>query len=189
MKQDKYSVIISNFGNRADRFLTGYAEDRTFAELCDSATRVPDLSGVEIVGTWHITPRNVAEVKDQLDSHSLKLVSIIPDHFASQIYGRGAFTSKEPAVRPGRSTTRKRCGHSRRARCGLINVWHGQDGYDYLPGRLQPSANGWGRPAQPRNTGATFAAGVQAERAAQRSTWAMADTLLIAQETGCPTSG
>ena len=132
VKQDKYSVIISNFGNRADRFLSGYGEDRTFAQLCDSATRVPDLSGVEIVGTWHITPRNVAEVKDQLESHNLKLVSIIPDHFASQIYGRGAFTSKDAAVRARAiADTKEMMDIAAELGCDLINVWNGQDGYDY----------------------------------------------------------
>jgi xylose isomerase len=99
MKQDKYAVIISNFGNRADRFLSGYGEDRTFAQLCDSATRVPDLSGVEIVGTWHITPRNVGEVRTQLVDHNLKLVSIIPDHFASQVYSKGAAMIFVSAIR------------------------------------------------------------------------------------------
>jgi len=132
VKQDKYSVIISNFGNRADRFLSGYGEDRTFAQLCDSATRVPGLSGVEIVGTWHITTRNVLEVKTQLEDHNLKLVSIIPDHFATQIYGRGAFTAKEASVRAQAvADTKAMMDIAAELNCGLINIWNGQDGYDY----------------------------------------------------------
>ncbi len=132
MKQDKYAVIISNFGNRADRFLSSYGEDRTFAQLCDSATRVADLSGVEIVGTWHITPRNVAEVRNQLEGHNLKLVSIIPDHFASQIYSRGAFTAKDAQVRVRAvSDTKEMMDIAVELGCDLINVWNGQDGYDY----------------------------------------------------------
>ena len=35
MGNDKYSVIISNFGNRSDRFLSGYGEDRTLEQLFD----------------------------------------------------------------------------------------------------------------------------------------------------------
>ena len=195
MKQDKYSVIISNFGNRADRFLTGYGEDRTFAQLCDSATRVPDLSGVEIVGTWHITPRNVAEVKSQLDSHNLKLVSIIPDHFASQIYGRGAFTSKEAAVRARAvADTKEMMDIAAELGCDLINVWNGQDGYDYpfqadyiqerdwLVDGLRQCAQHRGdvrlsleyKPKEPRNR--SYLGNV-------------AGTLLIAQEIGLPNVG
>ena len=195
MKQDKYSVIISNFGNRADRFLTGYGEDRTFAQLCDSATRVPDLSGVEIVGTWHITPRNVAEVKSQLDAHNLKLVSIIPDHFASQIYGRGAFTSKEAAVRARAvADTKEMMDIAAELGCDLINVWNGQDGYDYpfqadyiqerdwLVDGLRQCAQHRGdvrlaleyKPKEPRNR--SYLGNV-------------AGTLLIAQEIGLPNVG
>jgi xylose isomerase len=132
VKQDKYSVIISNFGNRSDRFLSGYGEDRTFAQLCDSAVRVPGLSGVEIVGTWHITTKNVLEVKTQLEDHNLKLVSIIPDHFATQIYGSGAFTSKDGGVRAQAiADTKAMMDIAAELGCGLINIWNGQDGYDY----------------------------------------------------------
>jgi sugar phosphate isomerase/epimerase len=132
VKQDKYSVIISNFGNRADRFLSGYGEDRTFGQLCDSAARVPGLSGVEIVGTWHITTANVAEVKTQLEEHNLKLVSIIPDHFASHVYRVGAFTAKDSRVRARAvADTKAMMDIASELGCDLINVWNGQDGYDY----------------------------------------------------------
>jgi xylose isomerase len=132
MKQDKYAVIISNFGNRADRFLSGYGEDRTLAELFDAAARVEGLSGVELVGTWHITTENVEEVRHQLERHQLKLVSIIPDHFASQVYSKGAFTSKDPRVRAQAiSDTKAMMDIATELNCDLVNIWNGQDGYDY----------------------------------------------------------
>jgi hypothetical protein len=68
-------VIISSFGNRADRFLSSYGEDRTLAQLFEAAARVEGLSGVEIVGTWHIMLRNVAEIRNLLGEHNLKPVS------------------------------------------------------------------------------------------------------------------
>jgi len=129
---DKYSVIISNFGNRADRFLSGYGEDRTLKQLFESAQRTEGLSGVELVGTWHITERNVAEIGRLLADHGLKLVSIIPDHFATQIYSKGAFTSKEAAVRARAvSDTLAMIDAAAELGCDLLNIWNGQDGYDY----------------------------------------------------------
>lgn len=129
---DKYSVIISNFGNRADRFLTSYGEDRTLAQLFAAAQRTENLSGVELVGTWHITERNVAEIGRLLRDHDLKLVSIIPDHFATQIYSKGAFTSKEAAVRARAvADTKAMLDAAAELGCELINIWNGQDGYDY----------------------------------------------------------
>jgi xylose isomerase len=132
MQEDKYAVIISNFGNRSDRFLSGYGEDRTLAELFDTAARVPDLSGVEIVGTWHITPANVGDIREQLTSHNLKLVSIIPDQFASQVWSRGAFTAKDAKVRAQAIVeTKEMMDIAAELGCDLINIWNGQDGYDY----------------------------------------------------------
>ena len=132
MPQDRYAVIISNFGNRADRFLSGYGEDRRLAQLFEAAARVEGLSGVEIVGTWHITPRNVDEIRALLEQYNLNLVSIIPDHFASQVYSRGAFTSKDPAVRARAiADTKEMMDIAAELGCGLVNVWNGQDGYDY----------------------------------------------------------
>jgi xylose isomerase len=132
MAQDKYAVIISNFGNRADRFLSGYGEDRTLAELFESAQRTAGLSGVELVGTWHITERNVSEIGRLLRDHNLQLVSIIPDHFASRIYGCGAFTAKDAQVRMRAvADTKAMMDAAAELGCDLVSVWNGQDGYDY----------------------------------------------------------
>jgi xylose isomerase len=132
MTHDKYAVIISNYGNRSDRFLAGYGEDRTLPELFAAAQRTAGLSGVELVGTWHITERNVAEIGRLLHDHNLKLVSIIPDHFATQLYGRGAFTAKEAQVRARAvADTRAMMDAAAELGCDLVNVWNGQDGYDY----------------------------------------------------------
>jgi xylose isomerase len=144
MPQHKYSVIISNFGNRADRFLSSYGEDRTLAQLFDSASRTPGLAGVELVGTWHITTRNVEEVRRQLQDHNLKLVSIIPDHFASPIYSRGAFTSKDPQVRARAiADTKAMLDVAADLGCDLVNVWNGQDGYDYSFQADYEQEHGW----------------------------------------------
>lgn len=195
MKQDKYSVIISNFGNRSDRFLSGYGEDRTFAQLCDSAARVPDLSGVEIVGTWHITQQNFREVQHQLEDHNLKLVSIIPDHFASKVYGSGAFTSKDPAVRgQAIAETRAIMDIAAELGCGLINIWNGQDGYDYPFQADYIQEHDWLveaiRACAGHRSDVRVALEYKPKEPRTRSYLAnMAGTLLVAQEVGLPNVG
>ena len=132
MACDKYAVIISNFGNRSDRFLSGYGEDRTLPQLFAAAQRTAGLSGVELVGTWHITDRNVAEIGRLLRDHSLSLVSIIPDHFATRVYGTGAFTAKDAHVRARAvADTKAMMDAAAELGCDLVSVWNGQDGYDY----------------------------------------------------------
>ncbi|NLF03124.1 MAG: sugar phosphate isomerase/epimerase [Anaerolineales bacterium] len=132
MAKDKYSVIISNFGNRSDRFLSGYGDDVALPQLFEMASRVEDLSGVELVGTWHITTSNVAQIREQLQRFNLNLVSIIPDHFTSKVFSRGAFTARDPAVRARAiSDTKAMMDAGAELGCDLINIWNGQDGYDY----------------------------------------------------------
>ena len=134
-------------------------------------------------------------MKSQLDSHNLKLVSIIPDHFASQIYGRGAFTAKDAAVRARAiADTKEMMDIAAELGCDLINVWNGQDGYDYpfqadyiqerdwLVDGLRQCAQHRGdvrlsleyKPKEPRNR--SYLGNV-------------AGTLLIAQEIGLPNVG
>jgi xylose isomerase len=132
MKQDKYAVIISNFGNRADRFLSSYGEDKTLTQLFDIAASLKDLSGVELVGTWHIREDNVAQIRRELERTKLKLVSIIPDHFASPKWSRGAFTAKDPVIRrQAVADTKSMMDIAADLGSDLVSLWPGQDGYDY----------------------------------------------------------
>ncbi len=132
MLADKYAVILSNFGNRADRFLSEYGEDKTLSELFDAAASLPDLSGVELVGTWHIRQDNVEDIRQELDRTGLKLVSIIPDHFASKIWAKGALAAKGVEVRrQAIATTIAAMDAAAELGCDLVSLWPGQDGYDY----------------------------------------------------------
>ena len=132
MAKDKYAVILSNFGNRSDRFLSGYGEDRVLSELFETAARVEGLTGVELVGTWHVTPDNVDVIREELERNELNLVSIIPDHFTSKVFAKGAFTAKGPAVRARAiADTKAMMDAAAELDCDLINIWNGQDGHDY----------------------------------------------------------
>ena len=130
----KYSVILGNLGNTRDRFLSsGYKETPTQEELFKQAASIDGVEGLELVGTWDITPENAKQVGRLLQDFNLKLVSIIPDHFSQKKWGRGAFTSRNPEIR------REAVAHTKEMidilvelKGELINIWPGQDGYDYL---------------------------------------------------------
>ena len=87
---------------------------------------------MELVGSWDITPANVDEVGGLLAKYGLKLASIIPDHFAQKRYGSGAFSSKDPAIRARAvEDTAKMAEAAIKLGGDTINLWPGQDGYDY----------------------------------------------------------
>ncbi|HWR24287.1 MAG TPA: sugar phosphate isomerase/epimerase family protein [Feifaniaceae bacterium] len=129
----KHSVILGNVGNFSDRYMGGgYQRDYTLTELFDRVKSIDGVTGVELVSNWHVTPENAKEVKAQLERTGLKLVSIIPDHFGTKKYGRGAFSSKDPAMRRvALEETKAIIDVAKFLGGDLISLWPGQDGYDY----------------------------------------------------------
>ena len=129
----RYSAILSNVGSCCDRYLsTGYSDPFTIEQLFDRVKSIKEIEGVELVGTWHITAGNVRQIKDNLERTGLELASIIPDHFGQQKWGKGAFTSKNPAIRKEAvSHTKEMMDVAAELGCNLVSLWPGQDGYDY----------------------------------------------------------
>lgn len=131
--KNRYSVILGNLGNTCDRFLpTGYKDTRPKREMLHAAAAIPGIEGVELVGTWDIQEDNAAEVKDWLAEENLTCVSIIPDLFSQKRWGLGSFSSKDATIRlQALEETRSVARIAQYLGCPLVNLWLGQDGYDY----------------------------------------------------------
>ena len=162
---------------------------------CKAAAAIPHVRGIELVGTWDIRPDNVAEMKRALTGHGLACVSIIPDLFAVKEFAKGSFSNPDTAIRAkALDYTRQMCDIARDLGCGLINLWPGQDGYDYLLStdyeqerELECQAVRELARAYPT---LRFALEYKPKEPRTHSYLArMADTLLLAQETGCANVG
>ena len=129
----KYSVILGNLGNTCDRFLSsGYKDVETKESLIRQASEIDGVKGIELVGTWDVTMDNALEVKQMLDHYGLECVSIIPDHFSQKKWGRGTLSAKDAATRQMALDYTAECVEiARKLSCGILNIWPGQDGYDY----------------------------------------------------------
>jgi len=130
---NRFSIILGNLGNTCDRFLSsGYKDQPSKETMIRQASQIPGVKGVELVGTWDVTPQNVDEMGGLLAKYGLSCASIIPDHFSQKRWGRGAFTSKDPGIRAqALEETLAAAELARKLRCPLVNLWPGQDGYDY----------------------------------------------------------
>jgi len=129
----KYAAILGNLGNTCDRFCSGYKDNPSSMEMLRRAGKVDGISGIELVGTWDIRPDNSREMAKALGDMGLECVSIIPDLFADKVWRFGSLSAKDGAVRQkAMDYLRTMCGVARELKCGLINLWPGQDGYDYL---------------------------------------------------------
>ncbi|AEC02470.1 sugar phosphate isomerase/epimerase family protein [Parasphaerochaeta coccoides] len=131
---NKYSVILGNLGNTCDRFLSsGYKEIPPKETLIRQASEINGVKGLELVGTWDVNKDNVNEMGDLLSKYGLECVSIIPDLFAQRRWGKGSISAKDPAIRAQAMEYLYECVETARIlKCGTLNIWPGQDGYDYI---------------------------------------------------------
>jgi xylose isomerase len=191
----KYAMILGNLGNTRDRFCTGYKENPSTAEMLRQAARIPYVSGVELVGTWDIDAGSAAEMKTALNGLGLQCVSIIPDLFGDPDYWKGSYSSSEVKIRrKAIDYTRQMCDIALDLNCPTLNLWPGQDGYDYLLSTDYDAQRGWMCDAiselAQAYPGLAFALEYKPKEPRTHSTLArMADTLLMVQETGQPNVG
>ncbi|MCG8452243.1 MAG: sugar phosphate isomerase/epimerase [Spirochaetales bacterium] len=128
-----YSVILGNLGNTCDRFLSsGYKEALPKEEMVRQAAEIEGVMGLELVSTWDVTPQNTEAVGEMLDAHNLSCVSIIPDLFGQKRWGKGSLSAQNQSIRQAAIDHLFECVEmARTLNCPLINIWPGQDGYDY----------------------------------------------------------
>ncbi len=191
----KYAAILGNLGNTCDRFCSSYKDNPSSIEMLKRAGKIDGITGIELVGTWDIRPDNVPEMKKALDDMGLECVSIIPDLFADKVWRYGSITAKDPAVRQkAMDYLRVMCNIAVEMKCKIVNLWPGQDGYDYLFQADYLAERGW----LVENTAILarefpdlqFALEYKAKEPRTHSYLArMADSLLVCLQTGCNNVG
>lgn len=133
IKKPRFSANINTFNAGADRYvLSGYGERYPTDELIRMATRVEGLTGVELVGLWHVNDHNVEQIRRQVADAGLVVTCVTPDIWASSKWGRGSFASRDPEIRQAAiQEVKKSMEWAKQLDCEVIDLWFGQDGYDY----------------------------------------------------------
>ena len=133
MKEMKFGTCLPVFSNCADRYVQqGYQKDFTLQEVFKRIAQVKEIEGVELVGNWHINDDNFAEVTKMLSGEGLKVSMVVPDLWTQGKWGRGTFTAKDEATRRAAIEEVKKCmDWAADANCTKVDVWFGQDGFDY----------------------------------------------------------
>jgi sugar phosphate isomerase/epimerase len=129
----RFSANINTFNACADRYvLSGYGQRATVEEMIESATKVEGLTGVEVVGLWHVNDDNVQQVNRRIKDAGLAVTCVTPDIWAQAKWGRGSFTSNDPAIRRAAiQEVKKSMDWAKQMGCDIVDLWFGQDGYDY----------------------------------------------------------
>lgn len=194
--KNKYSIILGNLGNTCDRFCKGYKSNPTTEEMLEIAVKnIPHIEGIELVGTWDINAENTNDMKKRLDDLGVVCSSVIPDTFTDPVFSKGSITSTVPAIRQKAiDYLRQMSEIALKIDCGLINLWLGQDGYDYLLTADYDMEREWLKDATTKLAtefpGLKFALEYKPKEPRNFSYHArMADTILAAKETQCSNVG
>jgi sugar phosphate isomerase/epimerase len=130
----KLGAGLSAFSSCADRFcMSGYGRGgKTTSEMVALAAQVEGLDGLELVGNWHINDANFEEVCGLLRRNGLTLSMITVDLWTQEKWGRGSLAAADPDTRRAAVAEVKKCMDlAAAAGCSYVNVWPGQDGFDY----------------------------------------------------------
>jgi xylose isomerase len=194
--KNKYSIILGNLGNTCDRFCKSYKSNPSSEEMLEMAVKkIPFLEGIELVGTWDISKDNVIEMKKRFAGYGISCASIIPDTFTVKDYGKGSITSLDKKIREKALDYLKEMSDvALEMNCNIVNLWLGQDGYDYMLTADYNQEREWLREATKKlaETYPTlrFAFEYKPKEPRNFSYHArMADTILAAKETGCDNVG
>jgi xylose isomerase len=125
---------LPTFGNCADRYcLGGYGGGgSTMQQMLDLATKVEGLDGLELVGNWHVNDENIREVARMFGDRGLKICTLVPDLWTQAKWGRGSLAAPDAPTRQAAvDEVRKVMDWAAELGCPFVDVWPGQDGFDY----------------------------------------------------------
>ena len=132
MKKDiRFAVALSALGNPGDRFMPGYKQDRSTEEMFALAARA-GIEGLEFVYGRDLSKENVDQVQDYMDKYGMKCCDVLPNLFGRPEYIKGSISSSKPeVVKQAGEEIRDVIEITRKIGGDLVNIWAGQDGYDY----------------------------------------------------------
>ena len=133
MDQYKLGACLPAFGSCADRFcLAGYGGVTTMEEMLDLATQVDGLDGLELVSNWHVNDENIDHVNQLFRERKLHVCMVVPDLWTQKKWGKGSLASPDPKIRKDAIAEIKRSmDWAAAVGCPYVDVWPGQDGFDY----------------------------------------------------------
>ncbi len=130
----KLGACLPTFASCADRYcLSGYGRGgTTMEEMLSMAKKVEGLDGLELVGNWHINDKNVGTVTKLFRDYGFAIPMIVPDLWTQAKWGRGSLAAPDAATRRDAVAEVTRCmDWAAAAGCPYVDVWPGQDGFDY----------------------------------------------------------
>jgi sugar phosphate isomerase/epimerase len=129
-----FGACLPTFGSCADRFcLSGYGGGgTTVEEMLDLSLQVAGLDGLELVGNWHVNDDNIRDVAGMFEDRNRKICMLVPDLWTQAKWGKGSLAAPDASTRQAAvDEVRKVVDWAAELGCPYVDVWPGQDGFDY----------------------------------------------------------
>lgn len=131
MTEKKFALGLWAFSPCVDRFCTkGYKDETTLEQRFELASRVKDLSGVEVCHPAETG--DLDRLRELLGSYKFSPVMVGSDVFGHRKWAYGSFASPDERTRRDAiELTKGAMDASAELECNRVSLWLGQDGFDY----------------------------------------------------------
>lgn len=129
----KFSAITGSLGKVVDRFVpSGYNDDISFEQKLEVLSKTKCIEGVELCYDGMGEESDEVKVKELLAKFGFKASCIIPLLSHDRKFKFGSYTSKDKTIRrEAIDITKKTMDYAERLGCENVNLWLGEDGFDY----------------------------------------------------------
>jgi len=127
----RFAAGLWIFSSCLDRFCTkGYREETTLERRIELASKVKDLSGIEVGHPGET--KDLDELKRLLRTHKLVVAMVASDVYSTPKWALGSFSSPKKEIRDEAiRLTKEAMDVSVELGCRRVSLWLGQDGFDY----------------------------------------------------------
>lgn len=131
---EKISIGVWSFGMGTDRYVgKGYKPYINFHERTDRISRIEGVKGIEITYPNDVNFDNLEQVKGELATRGLKVAAVGIEHVCDAEWQFGSFTANDKARREKTiNLTKEGMDIAHELGADVINLWLGQDGFDYV---------------------------------------------------------
>lgn len=130
----KFGIGTWCFGNTADRFMpVGYKKPITLEEIIEGISKVEKIKGVELVYPDDFSNKDPDAVLELLKKYNLTPIVVGPNLSGRPHWGKGSLASLDEEIRKRAVKLTKETIDvaTKLGKDVLVNIWLGQDGYDY----------------------------------------------------------
>ena len=134
MNSKPISVGVWVFGMCSDRYVgNGYKPYIDFLERIDKISDLQHVKGIEVTFPGDVNKNNINIVKDKLKEKNLVISCMGVELVCDKQWKTGAFTSPNAEIRNyAIKITKEAMDLAKELGVKVINLWLGQDGFDYV---------------------------------------------------------